>query len=81
LHQDTWVGSASELALRNYVGIIPVAGWWRQSKRKLYEDKVSQEVPYSLVLSLDVDGDVDIYTSVAQQVGVEPLAQVLVPAN
>lgn len=81
LHQDTWEGSASELALRNYIGIVPVSGWWRQSKRKLYEDKMSIAVPYSLVLSLDIDGDADLYTSVAQQIGIEPSVEVLVPSN
>lgn len=81
LHQDTWEGSASDLTLRNHLGIIPVAGWWKQTKSKLYEDRSEASVPYSLLLSLEVDSEFDIYTEVAQQVGIEPTIGIEVPAN
>ncbi len=38
-------------------------------------------VPYSLVVSLDVDDDVDIYTSVAQQVGINVPVEVEIPTG
>ena len=81
LHQDVWEGSASDLALRNYIGIIPVSGWWNQSKRKLFQNKIDEYVPYSLIVSLEVDEDVDIYTPVANSVGLEPVIEMLVPSN
>lgn len=72
LHQDTWRGSASDLALRNKIAIIPVAGWWKQNQKNLIYDRAEIEVPYSLIVSLDAaDSDVDLYTPVAQQVGID----------
>ena len=47
LHQDTWLGPASDLTLRNHLGVLPVAGWWKQTKSKLYEDRSQTSVQYS----------------------------------
>ena len=79
LHQDTWEGPASALSLRNFIAIVPVAGWWKQRQSKVYEDKAEMAVPYSLIVSLDVDGDIDIYNSVAQQVNINVPIEVEMP--
>ncbi len=71
IHQDTWKGPASDLALRNYIAVVPVVGWWKQRKNKLFSSKLELKVPYSLVVSLEVAEDIDIYTPVAQQVGID----------
>ncbi len=42
----------------------------KKRQSKVYEDKAEIAVPYSLIVSLDVDGDIDIYSSVAQQVDI-----------
>lgn len=81
LHQDTWEGQASELALRNHIAILPVAGWWKQRKNKLFEAKDEMIVPYSLVVSLEVDDDIDIYSSVAQQVGIVNPVEIELPSG
>ena len=81
IHQDTWEGPASELTLRNHIAVIPVAGWWKQRKSKLYEEKANLKVPYSLIVSLEVDEDIDIYSSVAQQVGIDSPVEVDIPVT
>tara|TARA_R110001583_G_scaffold22649_1_gene84729 strand:+ start:1359 stop:3821 length:2463 start_codon:yes stop_codon:yes gene_type:complete len=76
IHQDTWEGSASDLALRNLIAVVPIAGWWSQSQKALTEKRDQKPVAYSLVVSLEVDSsDVDIYSPVAVQVGIDnPIA-------
>ncbi|MCA0911716.1 S8 family peptidase [Marinobacter nauticus] len=65
LHQDTWEGAASELALRNSIAVVPVAGWWKQRQSALMEEKHDERVSYSLIVSLDVgEAEADIYTPV-----------------
>lgn len=65
VHQDTWEGGASELALRNYLAVVPVAGWWKQRQSALMSAKDGERVSYSLIVSLDVgDAEADIYTPV-----------------
>lgn len=81
LHQDTWEGAASELTRRKHIAIVPVAGWWKQRVNRLYDDKAAVSVPYSLIVSIEVDADTDIYTPVATQVGVEPSIEVEVASN
>ncbi len=67
LHQDTWSGSAIELADRNYLAVQPVAGWWKQ--RVMATSRTDVSVRYSLVVSIDAgDVDVDIYSPVMLQV-------------
>lgn len=81
IHQDTWNGPASDLALRNYIAIVPIVGWWRQRKNKLFSNKLELKVPYSLVISLEVDKEVDIYTPVAQQIGIGAPIEIEIPVN
>ncbi len=72
IHQDTWEGSAAELALRNSIAIVPVAGWWKQRQKNLSNPRDEVSVPYSLVVSLDAfDADIDIYSPVATEVGID----------
>ncbi|MHA7854448.1 S8 family peptidase [Marinobacter shengliensis] len=69
VHQDTWEGGASELALRNYLAVVPVAGWWKQRQSALMSAKDEERVSYSLIVSLDIgDAEADIYTPVEVQV-------------
>lgn len=68
LHSDTWKGSAVELASRGAIAVYPSLGWWKtRPALKRYE----QRIRYSLVISISVpDVDVDLYTPIANQVGV-----------
>lgn len=67
LHSDIWDGTAAELAARGRVAIFPVTGWWKELKAR---DKSSLGAPYALLLSIESPvEDVDLWTPVANQVG------------
>ena len=68
LHSDIWEGSAAELADRGVIGIYPVSGWWKEQPRR---DRSGVGARYSLIVSIQTAAEsVDIWTPVAQQVGV-----------
>lgn len=68
LHADIWHGSAAELADRGVIGIYPVSGWWKEQPKR---DRSEFGARYALVVSIQTAAeDVDIWTPVAQQVGV-----------
>ena len=74
LHQDTWDGSAADLAQCGMIAVHPIGGWWKNSKRK---DRRDLPVRYSLIISLrSRREDIDIYTPVATQlhVPIQPIA-------
>lgn len=68
LHSDVWQGSAVELADRGVIGVYPVSGWWKEQPKR---DRSGLGARYALVVSIQTEAaDVDIWTPVAQQVGV-----------
>lgn len=67
IHSDIWSGSASDLAECGIIGVYPVTGWW---KEQLGRDR-SATARYALVVSIETESeDVDIWTPVAQEIGV-----------
>ncbi|WP_368266862.1 S8 family peptidase [Corynebacterium ulcerans] len=64
LIQDEWVGTGAELAACNNIVVSPAAGWWKYSKDPIY---VHPQVRYSLLVSLSVDAEVDLYTPIKAQ--------------
>jgi len=68
LHGDIWKGSAADLAQRGCIGIYPVSGWWKDQPKR---DRSSLGARYALIVSIETEAtDVDVYTPVAQLVGV-----------
>ncbi len=68
LQSDFWEGDAVELASRGMLAIFPVTGWWKEQPRRDHSERGAR---YSLVVSIETPGlDVDIWTPVAQQIGV-----------
>ncbi len=68
IHSDVWVGTAADLADRGVVGIFPVSGWWKDQPKR---DRSSFGARYTLVISIETEAeDVDIWTPVAQKIGV-----------
>jgi len=68
LHTDIWHGTAADLAQRGAVAIYPVAGWW---KERPSHDHSERGARYALAVSIETpDQDVDIWTPVAQEVGI-----------
>ena len=68
LHSDIWEGSAAELADRGVIGVYPVSGWWKEQPKR---DRSDVGTRYALIVSIQTAAEnVDIWTPVAQQVGV-----------
>jgi hypothetical protein len=68
LHSDIWEGSAAELADRGVIGVYPVSGWWKEQPKR---DRSELGARYALVVSIQTPAEnVDLWTPVAQQVGV-----------
>ena len=68
IHTDIWRGRAADLARRGVIAVFPVAGWW---KNKEPERNPQRSARYGLIVTIETPGqDVDIWTSVAQQVGI-----------
>ncbi|MEJ0037763.1 MAG: S8 family peptidase [Gammaproteobacteria bacterium] len=68
LHADIWNGSAADLAEREVIAVYPIGGWWKDQPKR---DRSDRGVRYSLVVSIESpEQEVDIWTAVAQQVGI-----------
>ncbi|HET8658937.1 MAG TPA: S8 family peptidase [Micromonosporaceae bacterium] len=68
IHTDIWEGTAADLANRGAIAVYPITGWWKDNKTR---DRSHLGVRYALVVSIDTpEQDVDIWTPVAQQIGV-----------
>jgi hypothetical protein len=68
IHSDIWVGTAADLAERGVVGIYPVSGWWKDQPKR---DRSQLGTRYALVVAIETEAEgVDIWTPVAQQIGV-----------
>lgn len=71
LHCDIWNGSAADLAERGVIAVFPVTGWWKEQPKR---DRSAEGARYALIVSIETQGvelDVDLWTPVAQQVGVQ----------
>lgn len=67
IHSDIWNGTAAELAARGRVAVFPVTGWWKELQSR---DRSALGARYALLLSIDSPAeDVDLWTPVAQEVG------------
>lgn len=69
IHSDRWHGSAVQLAQRSYIGVYPVSGWWKERHQL---ERRKREARYSMIVSITTPRiDVDIYTPVANEVGIK----------
>lgn len=66
LHQDSWKGTAADLAACGFIAVYPAAGWWRTRPA---QERYHLPARYSLVVSIRTpETEIDIYTPVAQQI-------------
>lgn len=73
IHSDTLECSAADLAQRGVIAVYPVSGWWKEQPSR---DRSEKGVRYALLVSIDTPPiDTDIWTPVAQEVGI------MVPVN
>jgi hypothetical protein len=69
IHSNTWHGTAAELASRGHIAVHPTLGWWRTRPSERRYDRV---VHYSLIVTISTPSEiVDIYTPVANQIGID----------
>lgn len=67
IHSDSWTGTAADLAERGYLAVFPVGGWWKE-RPQLQQ----RPVRYSLIVTVKTpETTLDIYTAVANRIGVE----------
>ena len=68
IHSDIWQGSAADLADSNFVAVYPIVGWWRE---RHHLERWNRRTRYAFVVSISTpEEEVDIYTPVANQVGI-----------
>ncbi len=68
LHSDVWSGLAADLAEREVIAVYPVSGWWKDQPSR---DRSELGARYALIVSIETPAEnVDIWTPVAQQVGI-----------
>lgn len=68
VHSDILAGFAADIAERGTIAVYPVTGWWKDLKKR---DRSEHGARYALVVSIETDEvDADIWTPIANQVGV-----------
>ena len=68
LHSDIWHGTAADLASRGVLAVYPALGWW---KTRTALERYNKAARYTLVVSINApELDVDLYTPIANQIGV-----------
>ena len=66
LHQDTWEGTAADLASRGFIAVYPSTGWWRTRPA---QERFDLPARYSLIVSIRTEQtEVDLYTVIANQI-------------
>ncbi len=68
IHSDIWRGTATDLASRHAIAVFPVGGWWRE---KPGLERVNRRVRYALVMSLQANVEIDLYTEISNAIEVE----------
>ncbi len=68
IHSDIWQGTAAQLANSHFMAVYPIIGWW---KERHHLGKWKKKTRYAFVVSISTpEEEVDIYTPVANQVGI-----------
>jgi hypothetical protein len=74
IHSDLLSDFAADLAERGVVAVYPVSGWWKDQPKR---DRSHLGARYALVVSIETPGvETDIWTPVAQEVGVPLVVEV-----
>jgi hypothetical protein len=69
IHSDLWSGRAVDLASSNLIAVYPAVGWWRE---RPHLNRWNKEARYTILVSVLVPNEeIDIYTPVAIQVGIQ----------
>jgi hypothetical protein len=67
VHHDIWRGTAADLALMDQIAVIPIKGWWATRKFPEGHDCHNchnRSVRYSLIISVEVAGQAELYNTI-----------------
>jgi hypothetical protein len=74
VHSDMWKGTAAQLAERGHIAVYPTMGWWNKRPQLGAWEKAAR---YSLIVTIATpDVEVDLYTPVANMVGIPVVVEV-----
>lgn len=74
VHSDLWTGTAADLAARGHIAVFPTIGWWN---KRPHLGAWEKQARYSLIVSIETsESDVDIYTAVANEIGVPIVVEI-----
>jgi hypothetical protein len=74
IHSDVWRGLAVDLASRGFIAVYPTMGWWN---KRPHLEGWKKSANYSLIVTIATPTvETDIYTPVANQIGVPILIEV-----
>jgi hypothetical protein len=74
IHSDVWRGSAVNLASRGFIAVYPTMGWWN---KRPHLEGWKKSAQYSLIVTIATPTvETDIYTPVANQLGVPIVTEV-----
>jgi hypothetical protein len=78
IHSDIWCHStAQDLADSSMLAIFPVKGWWSE---RTHLKRGESECRYSLIVSIETEEqDIDLYTPVCSQIGIQTPVQIDIP--
>ena len=74
LVQDVWQGSGADLAQMDRIAIFPVKGWWASRTFPVghpWHNCHQRPIRYSLVVSIEAEQDLPIYTTIQTMISVE----------
>ena len=74
LVQDIWKGSPAELAEMGKVAVYPAKGWFATRsfpKDHEFHNCHQKTVRYSLIVSIDAEQDIGLYTAISNRVSIE----------
>lgn len=61
IHSDVWEGTAAELAQADIIAVYPGIGWWKERTNLKKYNSITR---YSLIISIDVKQNINIYKEV-----------------
>lgn len=68
VHSDWWTGTAADAAASGVIAVYPITGWW---KERGHLNRYDRQARYAMIVTIESeDASVDLYTPIAQQLGI-----------
>lgn len=77
IHSDTWLTTAAQLAMSNYIGVYPAIGWWRE---RAWLGRWNRKIRYALIVTIETpEQNVDLYTPIQAMIKVKTPVEISIP--